>query len=147
MKTKAIIVDIDGTLADHSHRLHYVQGEKKQWDLFFDDMSNDSINEWCHELINSLKSSGYQILLVSGRPRDYEETTVAWLKKYKVEYDDLFCRKAGDYRSDSIVKKEIYQENISEKYEILFVVDDRFSVIKMWRELGLICLDCKYNLD
>ena len=39
--TKAVIFDIDGTLADCSHRLHHVTGDKRDWNKFFAEMSED----------------------------------------------------------------------------------------------------------
>ena len=52
-------------------------------------------------------------------------------------------RITGDGRNDTIVKKELYEENIKGNYEILFVLDDRnsekYPVVGMWRELGLTC--------
>lgn len=38
MKTKAIIVDIDGTIANITHRLHHVKqpNGKKNFDAFFE---------------------------------------------------------------------------------------------------------------
>ena len=35
------IFDIDGTLADCSHRLHYISGENKDWDTFYKECVND----------------------------------------------------------------------------------------------------------
>ena len=37
----AYIFDIDGTLADCSHRLHYISGEHKDWDAFYKECVND----------------------------------------------------------------------------------------------------------
>lgn len=34
MKTEFVIVDIDGTVADLRHRIHFIEGEKKDWDSF-----------------------------------------------------------------------------------------------------------------
>ena len=51
-------------------------------------------------------------------------------------------RKDGDYRPDTVVKKEIYEREIKDKYEVLFAIDDRTQVVKTWRELGLTCLQC-----
>jgi hypothetical protein len=49
-------------------------------------------------------------------------------------------RKYGDFRQDSIVKREIYERFIAPDYDILCVLDDRNSVVSMWREIGLTCL-------
>ena len=49
-------------------------------------------------------------------------------------------RKEGDFRRDSIVKQEIYEQHIKDKYVVEFVLDDRDLVVSKWRELGLKCL-------
>ena len=45
-----------------------------------------------------------------------------------------------DFRPDEEIKKEIYFNKIINNYNILFVLDDRAKVVKMWRELKLTCL-------
>ncbi len=42
--TKIVIFDIDGTLADNSHRQHFLEGGKKDWKGFFDAMVDDQPN-------------------------------------------------------------------------------------------------------
>jgi len=49
-------------------------------------------------------------------------------------------RPTGDNRKDAIVKREIFDREIRDRYRILFVLDDRNQVVDMWRELGLTCL-------
>ena len=42
---KAIIIDLDGTLSDISHRAHHVRGEgKKNWKAFFEGIPGDKVN-------------------------------------------------------------------------------------------------------
>lgn len=55
-------------------------------------------------------------------------------------YDWLYMRPEGDVRKDTEIKREIFDNYIRDKYRVLFVLDDRNSVVKMWRDLGLKCL-------
>lgn len=142
---EAIIVDIDGTLADVEHRVHHVRGDNKNWKAFNQSMENDQLNVWCKKLIDAMKAKHLEVLLVTGRDEDYRTHTEKWLKQHQITYDHLWMRSAKDYRSDDIIKKEIYQQKISDHYNILFVVDDRISVVKMWRSLGLVCLQCDWG--
>ena len=49
-------------------------------------------------------------------------------------------RKEKDYRKDSIVKTEIYNEYIKDKYCVTAVFDDRDQVVNdCGRKLGLLC--------
>lgn len=142
MKQKAIIVDLDGTLSNTRHRKHFVEQEEKDWKSFYAGITEDLPHEWCLELIKGMKSQGIQILFVSGRPSDYRKATEMWLTFHAPEYEGLFMRAKGDMRLDSIIKAEIYKNEIEPNYEILFCVDDRQQVVDAWRELGLTCLQC-----
>ena len=143
---KAIIVDIDGTLADVEHRVHHVNKDQKDWKAFHDSMDQDRLNHWCAKLIEAMKHQGFDILFVTGRDEDYREKTQTWMKQHQIQYDKLFMRAAVDFRSDSEVKKQIYEQEIKPFWEVSFVVDDRLSVVKMWREeLGLVCLQCDWG--
>jgi hypothetical protein len=139
---KTIIVDLDGTLADVRHRLSHVQTPgRKDWKAFFAGMDLDPLNVWCRELMVAMKNAGFGIAIVSGRPDEYEEVIVNWLKQYDIPYDALHLRRHGDRRPDNVVKRQILQNHFNKK-EILFVVDDRASVVQMWRSEGLVCLQC-----
>jgi hypothetical protein len=55
-------------------------------------------------------------------------------------------RKAKDYRKDAIIKREIFDREISGKYRIEFVLDDRDQVVDMWRkDLKLNCFQVNYG--
>ena len=72
--------------------------------------------------------------------------TEKWLKDNNIYYDDLFMRKTNDYRQDSVVKKELYERHIENKYYVEAWFDDRDQVVKMIREeLGLLCLQVYYG--
>ena len=86
------------------------------------------------------RNANYKVIIVTGRDGEYLSTTEEWLKKHGFGYDAIFTRPAGDNRNDAIIKKEIYEREIKGKYNISFVLDDRDRVVRMWRELGLKCL-------
>jgi hypothetical protein len=54
-------------------------------------------------------------------------------------------RATADPREDYIIKKEIYETQIKDKYDVLFCLDDRKQVTQMWREQGLVCLQCEFG--
>ncbi len=141
-KQKAIIVDLDGTLCDVGHRVHHVEKVEKDWKQFNELMVHDSLNHWCFELMEALIDRGYKILFVTGRGEFWRGPTETWLLKHSVKYDLLFMRGILDRREDSDVKQDIYEQNIKDHYDILFVVDDRKSVVERWRKLELVCLQC-----
>lgn len=128
-KVKAIIVDIDGTLA--------IKGDRDIFD--FKKCELDTVNEPIAELVRSLKYK-WEIILLSGREDICREETLRWLDKNNIPYSELHMRRASDHRKDAIVKKEIYDNNIKDNYEIVFVLDDRNQVVDFWRSEGLTCL-------
>lgn len=140
---KAYLFDIDGTLADCQHRVHHVQNGRKDWKAFFDAMPDDPPIVPVVELYNRLwyaPDHGTAMIVVTARPDDYLEQTKHWLIKHIGGYDRLYMRKAGDYRADAIVKKEILDQIRADGYDPVLVVDDRTQVVNMWRENGIMCL-------
>jgi len=142
-KQKAIIVDLDGTLCDSSHRKHFVETDgKKDWNKFYDGMVDDPINQWCYDIISTV---GYYIIFVTGRPSKYRKMTYDWLKKHTI-YDSsnsiLLMRPNENFEKDSIIKERLYKEEIKPRFDIQFCIDDRKQVVDMWRSNGLVCLQC-----
>jgi len=139
---KAIIVDLDGTLCDVEHRVHHVQGQYKNWEQFNKLLVHDRLNDWCFELIGAMSARQYKIIFVTGRGEENRTPTEDWLKKNNVTFEHLFMRALMDRRGDDDVKEDIYHQFIENIYQVLFVVDDRKSVVDRWREMNLICLQC-----
>lgn len=140
MTEEIVIFDIDGTLADVSERIHHVRQKPKNWKAFFKGMAEDKTIHSMVRLCNMLYESGVQIVLCSGRSEEHRPETVDWLEKHRVKFHELLLRRDGDYRSDVDVKREILAG--LDKDKILFVVEDRSRVVEMWREEGLVALQC-----
>lgn len=137
---KTAIIDIDGTLADCRHRLHHVlPGQKRDWDAFFAAMDEDGLIDPVASVVRSL-ADRYKIVLCSGRPENYRDVTEAWLDRNSVPRDALYMRPAGDTRADHIVKGQILDGIKADGFDPFVVIDDRQSVVDMWRERGLVCL-------
>lgn len=144
-KPLAIAVDLDGTLCDIEHRLHFVTQDKPDWKSFFEGIKDDKVNNWCYDLVKAYSEyTGNSVVLCSGRPNDYRQLTQDWLSKVtpNLYYDNLFMREQGDYRSDAIIKQIILDFEIRTRYNLDFVVDDRPVVCRMWRNNNIICLQC-----
>lgn len=138
MNEELVIFDIDGTLADISERIHHIRRKPKNWNAFSAGMAQDKAIHSMVRLCNILFAAGLRIILCSGRNEKNRPETVEWLAKNGVNYHDLLLRKDDDYRTDSIVKREILHG--LDKSKILFVVEDRNRVVEMWRAEGLVCL-------
>jgi uncharacterized HAD superfamily protein len=143
--SKDIIVDIDGTLADCSHRLHLIRRGRKKWKKFFDSASLDKPRLDVLEQVRQL-AQRHRIHLVTGRPERYREQTLKWLDHYRVPFASLHMRENGDRRPDDLVKQEILDTHFN-KDEIELVIDDRPSVLRMWQRNGLKVLDVGDGLE
>ena len=139
---KSVICDIDGTLADCTHRLHHLNGRFKNWSAFFNEVHKDLIIDPIADLMEIL-SGTYEIILVTGRPESTRAATEKWLYENAVKYSALHMRPDGDLRQDYIVKKQILEGLLGDGKSIQFVFDDRPQVISMWREMGLTCLQVR----
>lgn len=141
MGSKAIIVDIDGTLSDSRERkkLCDLPDNKIDFKKFYNLLSMDPVAAWCKGIMNNYP---HTIILLSGRPDIHRDETRQWLSKNNVPYDELHMRRDKDYRTDWVIKQEIYLNKIKPVYDIEFCIDDRKQVVDMWRRNDLICLQC-----
>lgn len=131
---KVVICDLDGTLClfekEDKLKTHY----RNPYDA--STCENDLLNK----VVSKILSYSDNVILVSGREDRFRDQTENWLNKYGIIYEELFMRKSGDYRKDSLVKEEIYNNYIKDRFEVEFVLDDRNQVVEMWRRIGLVCL-------
>jgi len=142
MNPKSIIVDLDGTLFVIDHRLHHVTDGNRDWDAFFACIPNDALNCDVARVVAALAAFGDRIVLCSGRPEKCRADTEACLSHFSVDYEALYMRPDDDTRPDHVVKKELLQQIRKDGYDPALVIDDRQSVVDMWREEGLTCLQC-----
>jgi hypothetical protein len=91
--------------------------------------------------VKAFSALGYNIIFVSGREGTdvCKVKTLKWLLENKLN-GDLYMRPEGDHRNDAIIKEEIYNKYIKDKFDVEFVLDDRLRVVEMWRRIGLRCL-------
>lgn len=139
-------VDIDGTLADCTHRLQYAKGDTKDWKKFFDGIPHDTLRTEVAERVDMCRQAGHPIILVSARPEDYRATTEQWLKDNGIEYETLIMRRSGDKRDDVDVKQDIYERYLK-KYHIVTWFDDRPKVIRMLRNNGINVIDVGLGIE
>jgi hypothetical protein len=200
---KIIICDIDGTIANVQHRLHFIKnpdGSKKSykdsdWDSFHKACVDDEPYRDVIEILRNLYDAGRragiegserEIYFFSGRNDSVRNETIAWMYhhflshsmchaveitreeaemwetrrvgyslreerggkilssdeggndegKYFFLEPNLFMRSEGDRRPDTVIKLEMLQARLFSKDDVLCILDDRQSVVDMWRENG-----------
>lgn len=131
---KAVIFDIDGTLA------HMVDRKPYDWDkVFF-----DALDEDVTLMLKAYVMSGYHVAFLSGRDGVCYLGTLGWIQKNLCPHIyqhngtySLNMREKGDMRKDTIIKEEIFWKDISTKWNVRAVFDDRPSVVRMWHDIGI----------
>lgn len=137
------VFDIDGTLADLSHRLKWIQGEKKNWNKFYEEVEKDEVIEPIANVFRTLSlclMNGVKVICITGRPERTRVATLQWFEnKVGVKPLELYMRKNHDYRPDVEIKKEWVEKLRETGYLIQLAFEDRDRVVKMYRDLGIQC--------
>jgi predicted kinase len=136
------IFDMDGTLADCSHRVHHVKNIasdpnwKPNWNKFFDGVFEDAVR---HNVVTRLFEHidlDHEIVICSGRPERTRKATEAWLKHWSIPYDRLIMRQDGD-NQDDVTLKQGFLDKFMDKSKVVYIADDRPKVVRMWKANGL----------
>ncbi len=133
------IVDIDGTIADVSHRLSFLKTEPKDWSGFFVAAVDDKPIWEVITVVRALHSAGNTIVIMTGRSESSRALTRLWLSKYRVPFHTLLMRTEGDHREDYVIKAELlkaYRERSPED-DIGGAFEDRQQNVDMFREKGI----------
>lgn len=135
-RNHCIIVDIDGTLATMHKRTAY------EWHKVGQDLPRKHIID----IVESYKfydgeCPKREVIFVSGRDAICQSETRQWLVDNLGEWTEscwLLMRPQGDFRKDTLIKKEIFDKYIRNNYNVDYVLDDRDQVVRMWEyELGM----------
>lgn len=143
-----VLCDLDGTLSDTTHRLHYVKGENKDWKSFFSGIGEDPVRKEVSSKIIDEYNRGKTIIYVTARPEQYRKATLEWLDKNNLSFAyTVIMRRDGDMRPDTEVKQGFLDVYFPDKTVINKIYDDRPAVIRMWRENGLEVEDVGNGVD
>lgn len=140
MSTRSLFVvfDLDGTLALNEHRQHFVEREvgKKDWRSFFAACDKDELNWPVARIAQLLDATNNRVEIWSGRSGEVIDKTRAWLSEHGLGHIPFRGRDEGDHTPDHVLKKE-WLDQSSQKPDLIF--DDRASVVRMWRDAGVVC--------
>ncbi len=140
-----LICDIDGCVANPDKYLYLVQGKKRDYEAFHKASEGFELNKWCYELLKSMFEQGYIVMFVSARPKAYMIETRNWLHKYFYEWTQAYSihlvRENGSSEKDYAIKRAwLKREGVA--HRVLFALDDRGQVARMWRSEGITTLQC-----
>lgn len=128
-RRKAVIVDVDGTLADVRGIRHHVLTKPKDFDAFHAAAADVPPNQQAIDFCNRAHADGCVIVVVTARLDKWADSTAAWLHRHlDVPFDGPFHRADGDFRPDIQVKRDIHKY-LSRHYDIVGAIDDNPNVI------------------
>lgn len=132
--TKAVIVDLDGTMAQMTARGPFDEHL----------VHTDRVRLFVRTTVWALYDAGFKVIFMSGRSERCRDLSEQWIEQQCgfQEYM-LFMRGADDRRRDSDVKRDLYQQHVEGRYSVMTVFDDRAAVIReCWKPLGLPVFRC-----
>jgi uncharacterized HAD superfamily protein len=135
--SKVIVFDIDGTVANNQHRIHWISSRPKNWKACDAAMHKDGCYDDIIWLLNSLRLPDTRIIFCTGRSEATRKVTEEWLKDNIGYYDALYMRSSGDYRKDSIVKVELLHKITYDYTKPYIWFDDRQQVVDAIRNEGV----------
>lgn len=136
-KPEAVIVDVDGTLADVTQYRHHVLTRPKNFDAFHREAMDAppirSTIDWTLDHHRAERA----ILVVTARMETWREETTAWLDRHVPHaYIGPFMRRDKDYRPDFEIKREILVK-IRTVYTVVGAIDDNPNVVRLWESEGI----------
>lgn len=135
---KAILFDLDGTVAKHVARSPYDYSR----------VHTDAVHQHIRRLINGYFDSGYACFGFSGRPdiNNVREDTEEWLTSNDIRYHKLYMRPSDQLtENDADVKQFLFDTYIRNNYDVEIMLDDRDRVVRRMRKLGLHVLQVNYG--
>ncbi len=136
----AVIVDVDGTLADVSGIRHYVLDDPHR-KLFHKFHAASVFVEPIAEvaaITKALHATGLTIIILTSRREQWRHITRTWLNKWEIPHHALGMRADHDDRRDDDVKRDLH-DRMCELYGVTAVlaIDDNPTVIALWRSMNI----------
>lgn len=142
-----VVFDLDGTLADGSHRIHLLPKKEdippiddirhnRVWDAFNLACGDDRPISDNIQLLRSLSRS-FRIVILTGRDEIARPQTEQWLKKHGAVPSFLIMRGSNDSRPDTEYKEE--QLRSWGLGQIICCFDDIPRIAHHIRSLGVTC--------
>lgn len=145
---KVVVIDLDGTLADHSARTHHLAS--RDWEAYHAGIPDDPVHEDVADFIISTQGE-FDFIIVTARPSAYSGETINWLSRNGLApyFEAVLMRALDDYRSDGVIKPELLRawlaENGRDDDDVAFILDDRDSAVEGWRNAGFNCWQVRHG--
>lgn len=137
-KPTAVMIDIDGTVADDRHRRHLIKWHEedlvKRYHKYHMEMFNDEVIG--RELIEQSIEAGHQVIFATARPERYRHMTKVWLEGAFPDCGFILEMRPDHNEMSSPQIKLATAHFLSDRYDIICVFDDREDVCQALRKAG-----------
>lgn len=147
-----IVCDIDGVVADNSHRLKHLEADpvtgKKNWKAYYDALPEDQLIGVVGQVLEQLagfSDERNKLIFATGRPEAHRKATKRLLDQMDVRYEEILMRPDDDFSTNPELKRE-WIRHIEEKYgSIDLVFEDDPRSVAMWREHATIVFEVHHK--
>ncbi|MFF7735836.1 hypothetical protein [Streptomyces sp. NPDC007984] len=133
-KAPLAVFDLDNTLADATHRQHFLQRAPKDWNGFFSAAPQDPPVPEGIALVRE-HARECEIVYLTGRPERCRRDTLEWLAAQGLPEGRVYMRRDADRRPARFTKLEILRR-LARTREIRVLVDDDELVCADARSAG-----------
>jgi len=137
-----VVFDLDGTLADCSHRIHMIgsgseERDHPDWDAFYRACVHDKPTMPIINTLIAFRNGGARGEIWTGRSDLVHAETENWLQRHCIAPHLLKnMRPHGTHSSDAEMKR-LWLFGCDDVPNLVF--EDRQRVVDMWREEGIRC--------
>lgn len=123
------VFDVDGVLADVTHRLHHLRARPQRWERFFAAADRDPLlDEGAKRLRVALAE--HQVVYLTGRPERNRRLTERWLGRHELPTSPLLMRRDDDHRPARWMKREALRR-LARTREVVSIIDDDPAVCEV----------------
>jgi hypothetical protein len=126
-RTDVAVFDVDGVLADVTHRRHFIEG-RRNWPAFFAAAADDTPLAAGIQLAHAAAERGLGLVYLSGRPEHLREVTLGWLRDHDAPEGELLLRPERDRSPATAVKLRLLRR-LTKARRVVFFVDDDTDVV------------------
>ncbi len=128
------VFDIDGVLADVSHRVHHLEQRRPDWGRFFAAATDDGVHPQGRDLVLEAAKE-CEVAYLTGRPEWCRTATLAWLAAHDLPEGRLVMRSDRDHRPARKAKPPLLAA-LAEGRVVAVVVDDDLEVCEAYEQAG-----------
>lgn len=137
-KPKGIIVDLEGTLSNCQHRIHFYKD--KDYDSWNDLFPEDVVNLAMVEVIREWEAQGVDIILMTAKSISYHAMVTEWLDKHELKklFQSIHYRPAGDHFPSVVIKAGLLKI-VQKTHRVICAYDDRDDNLDMFLYFEVDC--------